>query len=319
MTRHLVTGGAGFIGSRLCRRLLNRGDQVTIIDDLSTGRVENLGTMYETGRLSFSQASVSDAAKLTSMVEDSDIVWHLAAAVGVRLVSEDAVRTIDTNIGPTETILQAASRMRKRVFLASTSEVYGKTGAKPVSEASDVQYGPTTVKRWAYAYSKAIDEFLAIGYAHQHGLQVTVGRFFNVVGPGQRSEYGMVIPSMIANAKSGQPIIVHGDGQQVRCFAHVDEVVESILRLMDHPDSTGQVFNIGCDQPVTIASLAKMIIERIGGTCVNKSHESEFGPNFEDIGCRIPDLTKLKSTIGYAPSMSLAAILDDILQMELAA
>src|SRR5579871_3869477 len=255
MSHCLVSGGAGFIGSHLVERLLEMGHQVKILDDLSTGVRDNIDRVTAHPECELRVGSITDPVVLAEVMTGVDIVYHLAAAVGVKLVADDPVRTIETNIYPTELLLRLAVQGKQRVFLASTSEVYGKNPKEKWTEEDDLYLGPTSRPRWAYGCSKAIDEFLALAYHRKHSLSVVVGRFFNVVGPRQVGHYGMVIPRFVDQALDGGPVVVYDDGGQVRCFAHVREVIDSVVRLMETPAAVGRVFNIGSDQPISIRQL----------------------------------------------------------------
>ncbi|MEZ6047106.1 MAG: NAD-dependent epimerase/dehydratase family protein [Planctomycetaceae bacterium] len=313
----LITGGAGFIGSHLCRTLLEQGEQVRVIDDLSTGRMENLTPLLKKyPKLEFREASITNHAALNDALQDVDTIYHLAAAVGVKLVAENPVRTIETNIAPTETLLKVAAVRNQQVFLASTSEVYGKNPNPIWSEEDDLCLGPTSRPRWAYGCSKAIDEFLALAYAREHNLPIVIGRFFNVVGPGQLGNYGMVIPRFVDLALAGQNLTVYDDGQQERCFAHVDEVVRCVLKLMQTPEANGQICNIGGEASVTMQALAEKVIARINPELNIEyvPYRNVYGSDFEDVRCRVPDLSRLERLIQDKPKKSLDKILDDIIQ-----
>ncbi len=316
MTHCLVTGGAGFIGSHLTERLLTAGHAVTVLDDLSTGRALNLAGVQDNPRLHIRTGSITDPVLIAELVHQADAIYHLAAAVGVKLVADDPVRTIETNIYPTEALLRLAAQGGKRFFLASTSEVYGKNPLERWTEEDDLHLGATSRPRWAYGCSKAIDEFLALAYHRKYQLEVVVGRFFNVVGPRQVGHYGMVIPRFVDQALAGGPVVVYDDGEQVRCFAHVREVVEMIMRLMAAPAAVGRVFNIGSDQPVSIRQLAEEIIARTDPRVVLKflPYGEAYGADFEDVRRRVPDLARLEQTLGVKPRMPLGEILDDIIR-----
>lgn len=315
MVHCLVTGGAGFIGSHLTERLLDSGQSVTVLDDLSTGVRENLSAVASHPNFRFLSGSITDPLVLTEAVQGIDTIYHLAAAVGVQLVADDPVRTIETNIYPTELLLRLAVQGGQKFFLASTSEVFGKNPKDRWDEEDDLHFGPTSRPRWAYGCSKAIDEFLALAYHQKYGLKVAIGRFFNVVGPRQVGHYGMVIPRFIDQALAGGPVVVYDDGQQIRCFAHVGEVVDCVIRLMDVPQARGRVFNIGSDQPVTIKKLAEEIIGRIDPQVgiEYRAYRDAYGHDFEDVRRRIPDLARLEQTLGGKPQMTLGEILDDII------
>ena len=316
MARCLVTGGAGFIGSHLTERLLELGHEVVILDNLSTGTANNLQSIKPHPRLEFRVGSITDPVLLAEVVPDVEIIYHLAAAVGVKLVADNPVRTIETNIYPTELLLRLAAQGGQRFFLASTSEVYGKNHKDRWSEEEDLHFGPTSRPRWAYGCSKAIDEFLALAYSRKCGLKVVVGRFFNVVGPRQVGHYGMVIPRFVDCALDDRPLIVYDDGRQVRCFAHVREVVDCVIRLMETPQAAGRVFNIGSDQPISIRSLAEMVIEKVNPKIPieHLPYREAYGENFEDVRRRVPDLSQLQDTLGSKPVMALDEILDDIIR-----
>jgi UDP-glucose 4-epimerase len=321
MARCLVTGGAGFIGSHLVERLLELGHEVKILDDLSTGARENLDRIVQHPRCDLHVGSITDPVVLADVLRDVDVVYHLAAAVGVKLVADDPVRTIETNIYPTELLLRLAVQGKQRVFLASTSEVYGKNPKERWTEEDDLFLGPTSRPRWAYGCSKAIDEFLALAYYRKHSLSVVVGRFFNVVGPRQVGHYGMVIPRFVDQALDGGPVVVYDDGEQVRCFAHVREVVECVVRLMETPEAEGRVFNIGSDEAVSVRQLAEEIIRRVDPelTIDYLPYSRAYGEDFEDVRRRVPDVSRLFETIGMKPVTSLATILDDIIRWKRAA
>lgn len=313
--RCLVTGGAGFIGSHLCERLLHMGFEVVALDNMSTGLEDNLGAISAHPRFQFCHGSITDPVLLADVVQGIDVIYHMAAAVGVRLVADDPVRTIETNIYPTECLLRLAVQRRQKFFLASTSEVFGKYSKEVWDEEDDLQFGPTTRPRWAYGCSKAIDEFLALAYQQKYGLDVVIGRFFNVVGPRQVGHYGMVVPRFVDQALDGGPLVVYDDGQQVRCFAHVREVVECVIQLMQTPEAVGGVFNIGSDQPVTIRELAELVIAKVNPqteVAYLPYHEA-YGHDFEDVRRRVPCLQRLQQTLGRKPTMELSAILDDII------
>jgi len=316
MARCLVTGGAGFIGSHLTERLLELGHEVIVLDNLSTGRRANLSHLEGHAKLTVRTGSITDPVLLAETTVGIDVIYHLAAAVGVKLVADDPVRTIETNIYPTEVLLRSAAQAKQRVFLASTSEVYGKNPKERWTEEEDLHFGPTTRPRWAYGCSKAIDEFLALAYHRKFDLPVVIGRFFNVVGPRQVGHYGMVIPRFVEQALNGGPIVVYDDGEQVRCFAHVREVVDAIIRLVDSPTAQGGVFNIGSDAPVSIRGLAAEIIKRIDPKISIEflPYHDAYGEDFEDVRRRVPDISKLERTIHYKPSMTLGEILDDIIR-----
>jgi UDP-glucose 4-epimerase len=312
-TVYLVTGGAGFIGSHLVERLVADGERAIILDDLSTGRRENLAAVAADAAVEFHQGSVTDRPLVAALVARADRVVHLAAAVGVRLIVDEPVRTLETNIHGTEVVLMECARRRTPVFVASSSEVYGKGSRCPFREDDDVLLGPTTKSRWSYAASKMVDEFLALSYHRERGLPARVGRFFNTVGPRQVGQYGMVVPRFIEQALAGGPITVYGDGTQSRAFAHVADVVESVIRLMHSPETAGQVFNIGGDEEVTIQRLAERVRDLVdpGVEIRRLPYEEAYGGGFEDLGRRAPDTSRLRSATGFAPSRRLDDILAD--------
>ncbi len=309
----LVTGGAGFIGSHLVERLLARGERAIVLDDLSTGRRENLADVAARAEMEFVEGSVTDRPLVASLVARSDRVVHLAAAVGVRLIVDAPVRTLETNIHGTEVVLAECARRLTPVFVASSSEVYGKGSRCPFREDDDVLLGPTTKSRWSYAASKMVDEFLALSYQKERGLPARVGRFFNTVGPRQVGQYGMVLPRFIGQALDGGPVTVYGDGRQSRTFGHVAEVVEAVVRLMDTDATAGQVFNIGGTEEVTILALAERVRAMTGGKAEVRHvpYEEAYGGGFEDLGRRVPDTSRLRAATGFAPSRSLDEILRD--------
>lgn len=315
MSHCLVTGGAGFIGSHLTELLLADGHEVTVLDNLSTGEQGNLRGVREHPRFRFLAGSITDPVMMNEAVRGVDIIYHLAAAVGVRLVAEDPVRTIETNIYPTEVLLRLAVQGGQKFFLASTSEVYGKNFKESWSEEDDLHFGATTRPRWAYGCSKAIDEFLALAYSKKYDLNVVIGRFFNVVGPRQVGNYGMVIPRFVDQALAGGPVIVYDDGGQERCFGHVSEVAGIVKDLMDQPSAAGNVFNIGSDQSVSIRELAEAVVAKVDPKIAIEyiPYSEAYGDDFEDIRRRVPDVAKLEKTLGRKPVMPLDRILDDII------
>lgn len=311
----LVTGGAGFIGSHLVEALLECGRGVIVLDDLSTGSLANLDRVRDHPQLRFIHDSIANEKHLHELLDQADEVYHLAAVVGVRRVLADPDRTVATNVEPVEAILRYLGRRPKPLFLASTSEVYGKNPKTPLAEDDDLLFGPTTRSRWVYACSKAIDEYLALAQHRRDGLPVVIGRFFNVSGPRQMGRHGMVLPRFVDQALTGGPLIVHDDGQQVRCFAHVADVVDAILKLMACPAAPGRVFNLGSDMPVTIRELAETIVRLVNPNAAieHVSYEQAFPPGFEDIRSRIPDLTRIRQTIDYRPRYGLEDIIRDVL------
>ena len=310
----LITGGAGFIGSHLAEALLSRGDRVIILDDLSTGSVDNLRHLRANGALQFFFDSVMNRQLLAAVVDESDVVYHLAAAVGVRRIIESPVRTIETNVKGTELVLEAAAKKRKLVFIASTSEVYGKNGKVPFAEDDDVTLGPTTKSRWSYAASKALDEFLALAYWKEKKLPVVIGRLFNTVGPRQTGRYGMVLPTFVSQAIDGLPLTVFGTGKQRRCFGYVGDAIEAILKLMDTDLAVGEVVNIGNDVEITIEDLALVIKEKTKSAAPVHylPYDEAYEPGFEDMLRRVPSLEKLVRLTGFRPSMPLPLIIDKV-------
>jgi UDP-glucose 4-epimerase len=314
--RSLVTGGAGFIGSHLCEALLDLGHEVFALDDLSTGRPGNVEHLRARPDFHLIVDSVLNEAIVNSLVHKCDRVWHLAAAVGVRLVVEEPVRTLTTNVRGTEVVLDLCARFNKRVLVASTSEVYGDhQSLDPLSETARRIYGPTTVNRWGYAASKALDEFLSLAYCEERGLDVVVARLFNTVGPRQTGSYGMVIPSFVERALGGEPLLVHGDGTQTRCFCHVEDTVRALVALLDVPQTTGEIYNIGNGEPIAIGDLARRIVKETGSESPVEfvTYEAAYGEGFEDMRHRVPDTTKITQHLGWAPQRSLSEILTDVI------
>jgi UDP-glucose 4-epimerase len=311
----LVTGGAGFIGSHLAEALIERGDEVYVLDDLSTGSIENIERLKGARGFHYTIDTVMNEPSTAELVDRVDVVVHLAAAVGVRLIVESPVHTIETNVHGTETVLKLANKKKKRVLLASTSEVYGKSADVPFREDSDLVMGPTTKGRWSYACSKAIDEFLALAYYKERKLPVTVVRFFNTVGPRQTGRYGMVIPNFVRQALAGSPITVFGDGSQSRCFTDVSDVVRALLGLMDHEGAIGEVFNVGSQQEISILDLARKVKAKTksASEIVLVPYEKAYEEGFEDMQRRIPDIGKIGKLIGYAPKVSLDRILERVI------
>jgi UDP-glucose 4-epimerase len=312
--RYLITGGAGFIGSHLSDALLARGDSVHVLDDLSTGRQENIEHLRGHPRFEATIASVNDAATMAVLVERCDAVIHLAAAVGVRLVVERPVHAIETNVHCTEVVLAQADEHRKPVLLASTSEVYGKSDALPFKEDGDLQMGATDKARWAYACSKAIDEFLAMAYRRERDLPITVVRLFNTVGPRQTGRYGMVVPRLVAQALADEPLSVYGDGSQTRCFCHVSDVVGALVALTGEPRALGEVFNVGSTDETSILELARLIVELTGSRSEIRftPYDAAYGKGFEDMYRRVPDIGKIRALTGWSPTRSLADVITDV-------
>lgn len=313
--RYLITGGAGFIGSHLAEAILARGDHVVALDNLSTGRFANLDHVGAHPHFRFVQGSVLDELVVDEAVHECDTVVHLAAAVGVKLIVEQALRSFTTNIRGSEVVLGAAHRYRRPILVASTSEVYGKNNAGPLNETMDRVLGPTSVERWSYSTAKAVDEILAFLYHRERGLPAVVARFFNTVGPRQSPAYGMVIPRLVRQALAGQPLTVHGDGHQSRTFCHVSDTVDAILRLLDEPAAVGEPFNVGGTREISVLQLAELIRERTGSSSPLEivPYEQVYARGFEDMRRRVPDTTKLRDLTGWQPTRSLEDILDDVI------
>jgi UDP-glucose 4-epimerase len=313
--RNLITGGAGFIGSHLAEHLLGLGQEVVVADNLSTGRFENIRHLVGREGFAYNLADVDEPEQVAHLIDDADCVYHLAAAVGVRLIIDDPVHTIETNIRGTRTVLQRAARTGKRVLLASTSEVYGKSSQCPYREDDDTTYGATIRNRWSYAFSKAIDEFLFLAYHEKYGLPGVVVRLFNTVGPRQVGHYGMVVPRFIEQALRGGPICVYGDGEQSRCFAHVADVVPAMHALLHAPAATGRIVNLGSDQEVTINALAERIRDHVGPQVAIRHvpYAEAYRPGFEDMRRRVPSLDRARELIGYTPQFDLDRIITDVL------
>jgi UDP-glucose 4-epimerase len=318
MTTSLITGGAGFIGSHLTEALLDRGHRVVVLDDMSTGTRQNLAAVCSHARLEILEGSVADDPRLPELIERCDTIYHLAAAVGVSFVTQYPIETVERNIQPTERVLKLAEARRAPVFLASSSEVYGKGSAERMREDDDMVLGSPSKTRFIYALTKLIDEFLGLAYYRQRGLPVVVGRFFNVVGPRQSGRYGMVIPRFVGQALAGGPVQVHDDGNQVRCFMHVRDTVRAVIELMNSSAAVGQIFNIGSDEAITIRQLAELVV-RLANPSAKIEHISyaqAFGTGFEDVRCRIPDLTRLRSVVRFVPHHSVADILQEVIATE---
>ena len=311
----LITGGAGFIGSHLAEVLLGQGQQVVAVDNLSTGRIENIVRLVDDPRFQFVQETIRNEAVMDRLVSECDAIYHLAAVVGVELVVKDPVQTIETNLIGTETVLRLARQYRKRVLIASSSEVYGKSDDIPFREDSDRVMGPTTKSRWCYAESKAMDEFLALAYHKQFGVPVVICRFFNTVGPRQTGMYGMVIPRLVQQALTGQPLTVYGDGQQTRCFCNVRDTVRAVVALSAEPRATGEIFNVGSNEEITILDLARRILARSGSRSEIKliPYDQAYAAGFEDMHRRVPDIRKIKAVIGWQPTVSLDETLDQVI------
>ena len=311
----LITGGAGFVGSHLAERCLELGWQVSVIDDLSTGAIENIAHLKANRNFSYVIDTIFNKPLVSEMVDRADVVYHLAAAVGVRLIVESPVRTIETNVHGTEIVLQAVARKNKKVIIASTSEVYGKSVKIPFCEDDDLVMGATVRGRWSYACSKALDEFLGLAYFNEKKVPVTVVRLFNTVGPRQTGRYGMVLPTFVRQALLGEPITIYGDGSQSRCFGYVKDVVEAFVRIAQSPNVAGEVVNIGNDSELTINALAETVrlLTNSHSPVVYIPYDKAYGPGFEDMFRRVPSLEKLQRLIGYRPTTTLEEIIHSVI------
>lgn len=312
----LITGGAGFIGSHLSDAYLERGDEVHVLDDLSTGSMDNIRHLKGHPRFQYTLDSVHNRAVVAELVDECDVIFHLAAAVGVKLIVESPVRTIETNVHGTEVLLAAAAKKRKKALITSTSEVYGLSNQIPFREDGNLVMGASTKGRWSYACSKALDEFLALAYYREKQLPTIVVRLFNTVGPRQTGQYGMVIPNFVKQALAGRPITVYGDGSQSRCFGYVGDVVQALIGLMDHPDAVGEVFNIGSNEEVTIGELAEMVktAAESPSEIVMVPYSQAYGEGFEDMPRRVPDISKVQRFVGFRPKTSLDEILERVIE-----
>ncbi len=313
--RAVITGGAGFIGSHLAEALLDSGHEVDIIDNLSTGSIRNVGHLKSNPRFRYTIDTLTNEPLLAELIDRNDVIFHFAAAVGVKLIVDEPVHTIETNVHGTEVVLKHANKKRKLVLIASTSEVYGKSNDVPFREDSDLVLGPTPKHRWAYACSKAIDEFLALAYYKERGLPVIIVRFFNTVGPRQTGQYGMVLPSFVQQALAGVPITVFGDGTQSRSFTYVGDVVECLMKLINEPKAVGQVFNIGNKEEVTILKLAEIVKSLAGSSSPIEfiPYDKAYEEGFEDMPRRVPDLTKIRQLVGYEPKVQLNEIITKVI------
>jgi len=315
----LVTGGAGFIGSYLAERLLKDGNEVIVLDNLSTGSLTNIEDFKKHPKFDFVKGDICDAELVDTLAERSDTIFHLAAAVGVNLIADDPVHTIETNIGGTQTVLEKANKFGRKILIASSSEVYGKSEAVPFSEDDDVVLGSTSLSRWSYACSKAIDEFLGQAFYQQFGMKVVVARFFNTIGPRQTGRYGMVVPRFVQWALNGEPVQVYGTGRQTRCFCYVEDLVEAVIDLMDCDEAAGRVFNIGSAEEITIAELADKIIQMTGSKSEKKlvPYDIAYGRAIEDMMRRVPSLKRIKNTIGWEPKTALNETLKIIINQRI--
>lgn len=316
--RLLITGGAGFIGSHLAEAYLERGDEVSIIDDLSTGSIENIQHLKKHPRFDYTIESVRNAPVLAELVDRADIVIHLAAAVGVQLIVESPVRTIETNVRGTEVVLEVANKKKKTVLIASTSEVYGLSDRVPFREDGNLVLGSTSKGRWSYACSKAIDEFLALAYWREKRLPTIIVRLFNTVGPRQTGQYGMVVPRFVKQAIAGRPLTVFGDGSQTRCFCHVQDVIGALIKLVDTPASVGEVFNIGSTEEVSILQLAETVkrLASSSSEIVFVPYDEAYEEGFEDMPRRVPDTTKIDRLVGFQPTYTLDGIIRSVIEYQ---
>ncbi|MGQ9610396.1 MAG: GDP-mannose 4,6-dehydratase [bacterium] len=316
--RVLVTGGAGFIGSYLVEKLLENGDTVCAVDDVSTGNLKNIKHLLDNSNFELVIGSVLDKQLMENLIDKSDVIYHLAAAVGVKYVMENSLKSIKINIHGTETVLNLASKNKQKVFIASTSEIYGKNGCVPYNEDSDRLMGSTKAFRWSYACTKTLDEFMALAYYYEMKLPIVIARFFNTCGPRQTGQYGMVIPRFVRNALLNEPLTVYGDGTQSRCFTYVGDAVDAIIGLMNCDEAIGDVFNVGNTQEIQIRELAQKIIDMTGSNSeiVYTPYENVFGRNFEDMKRRVPDITKIRNTIGWEPKVNLDQLLHKVIDYE---
>ncbi len=314
--RVLITGGAGFIGSHLTEKLLGLSHEVIAIDDLSTGSMDNIASVRRHPRYTFYSDTIFNRGLMGELVDMADVIFHLAAAVGVKRIVEFPVQTIETNVGGSEIVFELASKKSKRLIIASTSEVYGKSTKFPFTETDDLVLGSTYNSRWAYACSKAIDEFLALAYFNERKLPVTVVRLFNTVGPRQTGQYGMVLPSFVKQALLGEPVTVYGSGEQSRCFGHVYDVIEGLVALIDCKRAPGEIFNLGSTEEISINDLAKKVIVAAGSSSEIKHipYSEAYGPGFEDMFRRVPDISKARTWIGYNPTLSLDEIIRSVIE-----
>jgi UDP-glucose 4-epimerase len=312
--RILITGGAGFIGSHLSERLLSLGHDVVVIDDLSTGNIDNIAGFRDHPRYAFHHDTIFHRERMVSLISATDAIFHLAAAVGVKRIVDHPVQAIETNVAGSEIVLSLAAQYRKRVVFTSTSEIYGKSTKFPFAETDDIVLGSTTNSRWGYACSKAIDEFLALAYAREVNLPVTVVRLFNTVGPRQTGQYGMVLPSFVRQALAGAPVTVYGDGHQTRCFGHVHDIIDGFIAILNTNSTIGEIFNLGNTEEVSINELAARIIDFTGSDSkiVRIPYSEAYGPGFEDMFRRVPDITKAREWFGFNPQRSLDEIIGDV-------
>jgi UDP-glucose 4-epimerase len=313
--RYLITGGAGFIGSHLAERLLREGHTVTVIDDLCTGAIQNIEHLKNKHGFIYVIDSIFNRPLLAELIDDSDAVFHLAASVGVRLIVESPVRTIETNVKGTEVVLEFANKKKKTVLIASTSEVYGKSSKVPFSEDDDLVMGPTFKGRWSYACSKAIDEFLALAYWKEKKLPVVIVRLFNTVGPRQTGRYGMVLPNFVRAALAGEPLTVFGDGTQSRCFCHVKDTVGALARLIEHPQAVGQIFNVGSEEEISIGDLAGLVKTMTGSASPIQyiPYDEAYEQGFEDMHRRVPDISRIRNLLSFQPTYDIRQIIKSVI------
>ena len=312
----LVTGGAGFIGSYLAERLIKNGNEVVIVDNLSTGSLKNIESLKGKSGFEFVEGDIRDARLMEALAERSEVIFHLAAAVGVKLIADSPVHTIETNIGGTEKVLEAANKFRRKILIASSSEVYGKNETVPFREDDDIVLGSTSLPRWSYACSKAIDEFLGLAFYQQYGLSVVIARFFNTIGPRQTGRYGMVVPRFVRWAIRGEPVLIYGTGKQKRCFCYVEDLVEAVIGLMNCQQVAGKVYNIGSNEEITIEGLADKVIGMTGSKSEKKfiPYEVAYGRPMEDMMQRVPSLERIKNAIGWEPKTNLSETLRVIIE-----
>jgi UDP-glucose 4-epimerase len=313
--RYLITGGAGFIGSHLAERLVREGHTVTAIDDLCTGAIQNIEHLKNKRGFIYVIDSIFNRPLLAELIDDSDAVFHLAASVGVRLIVESPVRTIETNVKGTEVVLEFANKKKKTVLIASTSEVYGKSSKVPFSEDDDLVMGPTFKGRWSYACSKAIDEFLALAYWKEKKLPVVIVRLFNTVGPRQTGRYGMVLPNFVRAALAGEPLTVFGDGTQSRCFCHVKDTVGALARLIEHPQAVGQIFNVGSEEEISIGDLAGLVKTMTGSASPIQyiPYDEAYEQGFEDMHRRVPDISRIRNLLSFQPTYDIRQIIKSVI------
>jgi UDP-glucose 4-epimerase len=312
--RVLITGGAGFIGSHLAESLLGEHHQVAVLDDLSTGSLDNITDLLDAPAFTFHHGTIFDRELLSALISDADIVYHLAAAVGVKRIIESPVQTIETNVAGTEIVLRLAAENSRRIVFASTSEVYGKSTQLPFREDGDLVFGATNYSRWSYACSKAIDEFLALAWHRERGLPVTIVRLFNTVGPRQRGRYGMVLPTFVRQALLGEAITVYGSGEQSRCFTHVLDIVESLVTIARHDESVGEIYNLGGTTEISMNELALRVLDFTGSSSLitHIPYEQAYAPGFEDMQRRLPDIEKARAALNFQPRRTLEQILSDV-------